>query len=65
VGWETLEKNEYQHFCDIAAGPAIVWVLQNRKRKEVTPESIESLAPGEALIFGRMRMIDNGKEKEN
>jgi hypothetical protein len=33
--------------------------------KEVTPESIESLAPGEALIFGRMRMIDNGKEKEN
>ena len=33
--------------------------------KEVTPESIESLAPGEALIFGRMRMIDNGKEKES
>jgi hypothetical protein len=33
--------------------------------KEVTPESIESLTPGEALIFGRMRMIDNGKEKEN
>jgi hypothetical protein len=33
--------------------------------KEVTPESMESLAPGEALIFGRMRMIDNGKEKEN
>jgi hypothetical protein len=33
--------------------------------KEVTPESMNSLAPGEALIFGRMRMIDNGKEKEN
>ena len=33
--------------------------------KEITPESIESLAPGEALIFGRMRMIDNGKEKES
>jgi hypothetical protein len=33
--------------------------------KEVTPESIESLLPGEALIFGRMRMIDNGREKEN
>jgi hypothetical protein len=32
--------------------------------KEVTPESMDSLAPGEALIFGRMRMIDNGKEKE-
>jgi hypothetical protein len=25
---------------------------------------MESLLPGEALIFGRMRMIDNGKEKE-
>jgi hypothetical protein len=32
--------------------------------KEVTAESIESLAPGEALIFGWMRMIDNGKGKE-
>ncbi len=33
--------------------------------KEVTPEDIKSLAPGEALIFGRLRMIDNGREKEN
>ncbi|HUI68188.1 MAG TPA: hypothetical protein VL087_08250 [Nitrospirota bacterium] len=33
--------------------------------KEVTPKGIESLAPDEALIFGRMRMIDNGKEKES
>jgi hypothetical protein len=33
--------------------------------KEVTPESIESLVPGEALIFDRMRVIDNGKEKGN
>ena len=32
---------------------------------EVMPESIESLALGEALIFGRLRMIDNGKEKGN
>jgi hypothetical protein len=32
--------------------------------KEVTPEIMETLAPGEALIFGRLRMIDNGTEKE-
>ena len=32
--------------------------------QEVTPEAMEQLAPGEALIFGRMRMMDNGKEKE-
>jgi len=32
--------------------------------QEVTPEAMERLAPGEALIFGRMRMTDNGKEKE-
>ena len=33
--------------------------------QEVTPETMEQLAPGEALIFGRMRMTDNGKEKEH
>jgi len=33
--------------------------------KEVPPEIIEGLLTGEALIFGRMRMIDNGKEKES
>ncbi len=32
--------------------------------KEVTPETMDSLAPGEALIFGRMRLTDNGAEKE-
>jgi len=32
--------------------------------QEVTLEAMEQLAPGEALIFGRMRMMDNGKEKE-
>ena len=33
--------------------------------KEVTPDDIKSLAPGEALIFGRVKMMDNGREKEN
>ncbi|MGE5173484.1 MAG: hypothetical protein ACM3MD_06615 [Betaproteobacteria bacterium] len=33
--------------------------------KEVAPENMDSLLPGEALIFGRMRMIDNRKEKGN
>jgi hypothetical protein len=33
--------------------------------KEVAPDNIESLVPGEALIFGRMRMFDNGKEKDS
>jgi hypothetical protein len=32
--------------------------------QEVTPETMEQVAPGEALIFARMRMVDNGKEKE-
>ncbi len=33
--------------------------------KEVAPDDVKSMAPGEALIFGRLRMKDNGREKEN
>jgi hypothetical protein len=33
--------------------------------KEVTQDDIKSLAPGEALIFGRVKMIDNGRERKD
>lgn len=32
--------------------------------EDVTPETMELLTPSDALIFGRVRMTDNGREKE-